>query len=172
MNNKSSRQAALLTLVRRRRVASQEEMVRLLDGKGFSTTQASLSRDVRELGLVRVSGRYVPAGQLGVERPGGLLPERDSELIMSVEPIGANLIVVRTPPGAANAVAADLDSKTLPEISGTIAGDDTIFIAVRSRCAQGRLIAQLPSAVERREQAPPARRTVRKRPASRGGHKP
>jgi transcriptional regulator of arginine metabolism len=62
---------------------------------------------------------------------------------MSVEPVGANLVVIKTPVGSANVVAVDLDRKELPDIAGTVAGDDTIFVAVRSRAAQGRVMAFL-----------------------------
>jgi transcriptional regulator of arginine metabolism len=147
MKGKGPRQAALLRLVRRRSVSSQDEMVRLLHKRGFSATQSSISRDVRELGLVRVNGRYVPATRVGLPRSPGVLPDRDSELIIAAEPVGANLIVVKTSPGSANAVAIDVDREELPEIAGTVAGDDTIFIAVRSRAAQGHVLAMLRGAL-------------------------
>ena len=84
-----------------------------------------------------------PAAQLGPDQSGAARGALENELIISVEPVGANLIVVRTPPGGANAVAVEWDAKHVPEIAGTVAGDDTIFIAVRSRSAQGRLLAML-----------------------------
>lgn len=142
MSDKAQRQAALNRLIRERPIASQDEMVVLLRNLGFSATQSSISRDVRELGLVRLGGRYVHAGR-AVGGDGSVVTEPEYELITSVEPIGANLIVVRTQIGAANAVAAALDRQALPEIAGSIAGDDTIFLAVRSRAAQGRVLAQL-----------------------------
>lgn len=143
MKGKAPRQAALLRVVERRSPSSQEEMVQLLRERGFCATQSSVSRDVRELGLVRIKGRYVPAARAGVAGAASLLPERDNELINTVEPVGANLVVVKTSPGSANAVGVDLDRRALPEIAGTVAGDDTIFIAVRSRAAQGRVLAML-----------------------------
>jgi transcriptional regulator of arginine metabolism len=138
-----TRQATLLKLVRQRPVASQEEMVQLLEKRGFHVTQASVSRDVRELGLVRVDGRYVPAARVGVDRSAPGAASLYNELIVSAEAVGANLIVVKTPPGAAATVAVELDSRKVPEMAGTVAGDDTIFVAVRSRVAQGRVLAQL-----------------------------
>ena len=143
MREKGPRQAALMQLVKRRSVSSQQEMVLLLQKHGFRVTQSSISRDVRELGLVRVEGRYVPAGRLGVEGAQDANGRLQNELIISTEPVGANLIVVRTPPGGANAVAVELDARQVPEIAGTVAGDDTIFVAVPSRCAQGRVLALL-----------------------------
>jgi len=143
MREKERRQAALARLVQREAVSSQDEMVRLLRNLGLHATQSSVSRDVRELGLVRVSGQYVPAARLEGARVERAELGFRSELIISVEPVGSNLIVVKTPPGTANAVAIELDRKHLPEIAGTLAGDDTIFVAVRSRSAQGRALALL-----------------------------
>jgi transcriptional regulator of arginine metabolism len=153
MRDRVSRQAALLRLVKRRTVVSQQEMVRLLRETGFSATQSTISRDVRELGLVRAEGRYVPAASLGTEPPDDAPTSFRNELIISTEPVGANLIVVRTPPGGANAVAVELDRKGLPEIAGTVAGDDTIFVALRSRAAQGRLLPLLRAGSPRRERS-------------------
>jgi transcriptional regulator of arginine metabolism len=141
MRAKGPRQTALLRLVRQQVVSNQGEMVELLKEKGFRVTQASVSRDVRELGLVRVAGRYVPAARVTTGVRSGALSVVVNELINSAEPVGSNLIVVGTPPGAANTVAAELDQKRFPQIAGTLAGDDTVFVAVRSRSAQGRVLA-------------------------------
>ena len=113
-------------------------MVQLLREEGFQVTQASVSRDVRELGLVRIDGCYVPAANVSAT---GTTIIQDSELIISAEPVGSNLLVVKTPPGTASSVAVELDGKNVPEIAGTVAGDDTILVAVRSRAAQGRVLA-------------------------------
>lgn len=142
MPEKRRRQAAILKRVREHAVSSQEELVEHLENVGIHATQASVSRDVRELGLVKADGRYLPAGRLNGRRGSEPVPA-ESEFITSVEPVGANLIVVRTRIGAASAVAVDLDGRLTDEIAGTIAGDDTVFIAVRSRAAQGRVMARL-----------------------------
>ncbi len=142
MWQKRRRHVALMRLIRQQPESNQAELARLLQREGFPATQASVSRDARELGLVKLDGRYVPARRLG-PRPRALPALPESELITSVEPIGANLIVVRTRIGAASTVAVELDRQKLPEIAGTIAGDDTVFIAVRSRSAQGRVVAYL-----------------------------
>ena len=144
MSEKAARQAALLRLARKRSLATQDEMVHGLRELGFESTQSSISRDVRELGLVRVDGSYVPAAAAGYGAAADRLPDRDDELIIRTEPVGANLVVIHTTAGSANAVAIDLDRQDLPEIAGTVAGDDTIFVAVRSRAAQGRVLALLP----------------------------
>jgi transcriptional regulator of arginine metabolism len=142
MNRKGARQAALLQLVGDRNVANQREIVRALKKLGLDATQASVSRDVRELGLVKVNHRYVPMSRLSSAGGDG---QEDPlyGLITATEPVGANLVVVRTATGAASVVAAALDRLGLEDVVGTLAGDDTIFLAVRSRSAQGRVIAHL-----------------------------
>ncbi|MGE0482177.1 MAG: arginine repressor [Phycisphaerae bacterium] len=142
MSDKAQRQAALLRLARQKRLSGQEEIVRLMQKAGFSMTQASVSRDIRELGLVKVRGRYLPVAELP---PGGrdAAPNPVPGLISEVAAAGANLVVVRTTAGGASAVAAAIDALNLPDEIGSIAGDDTMFIAVRSRSAQGRLVGLL-----------------------------
>ncbi len=146
MREKLERQAALQRLVRTHVVSNQDEMVAALRKLGFSSTQASVSRDVRELGLVKLRGRYrtpsqitAPSGTRRSPAGGGL----ENGLIKSMVTIGANLVLLRTPPGGAGAVAADLDRRNLAEIAGTIAGDDTVLVAVRSRADQGRVLLAL-----------------------------
>lgn len=142
MPEKRRRQRALLAIVRERAVHSQEDLVALLRKRGIEATQASVSRDVRELGLVKVNGRYVPAARLGRSSGDGEIGPI-GELVTGFEPIGANLIVVHTRVGAAGAVAVELDARLGGHIAGSIAGDDTIFLAVRSRAVQGRVVAEL-----------------------------
>jgi transcriptional regulator of arginine metabolism len=141
VTEKRDRQAFLRRIVAEQDVRSQQELVELLRNAGFEATQTSISRDVREIGLVKLGGRYVPAGSDGsgtTEHP----PDPIAALVTHVEPVGANLVVVRTTVGGAGPVAAALDQKMLPAV-GTVAGDDTVFIAVRSRSMQGRVIAAL-----------------------------
>jgi len=149
---KRARQAALLRLLRRRQVVSQQEIVALMQAQGYEVTQASVSRDLRELGLVKAAGRYVPLTRLWPRSA----PRRSAEgpvheLVTEVDAAGAHLVVIRTPVGAASAVAVELDRRRLPGVVGTVAGDDTIFAAVRSRAAQGRLLALLRSWMNRPE---------------------
>lgn len=140
---KSERQALLSKLVREQPLESQEQMVELLRKKGYEVTQASVSRDLRELGLVKVNGRYVRLGKIRRPRREIEKDPRLDELITDVDAAGACLVVVRTVVGAAGTVAVALDERKLPDVVGTIAGDDTIFVAVRSRAAQGRVTAFL-----------------------------
>lgn len=140
MKQKRERQTALLKLIRKRRLKSQEEIVRTLNSRGFSATQTSVSRDLRELGVVKAGGRYALPSEAGPADSTSVIDGHTNELIVSAEPIGANLVVVRTVIGAANTVAVGLDRLDSPDIVGTIAGDDTIFVAARSRISQGRIV--------------------------------
>jgi transcriptional regulator of arginine metabolism len=140
--DKQHRQEAILSLVQSQAIANQNELVDAVREAGFKAAQASISRDIRELGLVKVAGRYVRLAAV----PGAVqarAPEAIAELITGFEPIGANMIVLRTVTGAAGTVAAGLDEHELREVAGSLAGDDTIFLAVRSRSDQGRLAAWL-----------------------------
>lgn len=143
MNEKQRRQATLLRLIEQQTLRSQHEIVDLMRESGFEVTQASISRDARELGLIKFGGRYQSTGGLG----GAPIRKDDplAGLLTAVDPVGANLIVVRTRIGAASPVAVAIDNERFPDIIGTIAGDDTLFIAVRSRSGQGRVVAALKS---------------------------
>lgn len=142
MSDKQQRQAALVKVLRNRPELSQHELADLLTRKGVRATQAGVSRDLRELGLLKIRGKYVTAEQ-AVGRSGQFSDGLDTELVTGVSAVGANIVIVRTRSGAANAFAFTLDEIACPDIAGTIAGDDTIFIAVASRAAQGRVVAML-----------------------------
>ena len=117
----------ILELIRTTRVARQDELCRLLGERGFPVTQASVSRDLEELGVVKLHGAYA-------------LPQPDAKQyalgLQSIEPAGENLIVAKFPSGLASAAAVRIDASRVAEIIGTIAGDDTIFIAVADKKAQ------------------------------------
>jgi transcriptional regulator of arginine metabolism len=134
---------ALVRLIRAHAVENQEQIVALMQREGFRVTQASVSRDVRELGLVKLAGRYVSAKRALTAANRGAAQELEVGLITGLEPVGAHLVVVRTRVGAAGSVAVVLDQQLRSLTVGTIAGDDTIFVAVRSRSDQGRVVAQL-----------------------------
>lgn len=140
---KSERQARLLEVVKRDPVRSQNELVFRMRECGYPVTQASVSRDMRELGLIKIDGHYAHQTSGNQATPESDASDPISGLVTRIESVGANLVVVRTRIGAASTVAAALDEKRLPQIIGTVAGDDTIFIAVRSRSSQGQLIAAL-----------------------------
>jgi len=132
---KERRHRAILTLVATRPIRSQEELATLLDDQGFEATQATISRDIKELMLAKVplkGGQFkyvVPAaGPTFASR----LHRVVAELVTSVTP-SENLIVLRTGPGSAMLAAAAIDEAGWPEILGTIAGDDTLIAIVRSK---------------------------------------
>ncbi|MFE0751317.1 arginine repressor [Gordonia sp. NPDC058843] len=137
---RAGRHARIIELLSAHQVRSQSELQRLLADEGVDATQATLSRDLDELGAVKLraadggAGVYVvpedgsPVRGVsgGTDRLGRLV----SELLVSTDSSG-NLAVLRTPPGAAHYLAAALDRARLPDVVGTIAGDDTIFVVAR-----------------------------------------
>ncbi len=136
---KTARQDAIRGIIRQCKIRNQADLVSQLHESGIRSTQASVSRDIRELGLVKVSGRYVSAHELS----GDAIEGSFGGLITSVDPVGANLIVIKTRSGAAGAVAEQIDAGGDSHIAGTVAGDNTIMVVVRSRSAQGRVLATL-----------------------------
>ena len=128
--NVEPRRAALAAIIRAQPVASQEQLSDRLRQAGFDVTQATVSRDLEALGAIR--GKR--GGQLAYLLPGDIAESSLDRILaewgLSAE-IAGNMIVMRTRPGSAHVVAAALDEAALGEIAGTIAGDDTLFIAVR-----------------------------------------
>lgn len=144
--NKFERQGAILRLVGERPLATQSDVVQALRDEGLDAVQATVSRDIAQLGLVKVRG---DDGRLVYALPGAADLDRLSELssalrrwAIGLEPTG-NLVVVRTPPGHANALALAFDVTGLPEVAGCIAGDDTIFLAARDGITGAELAEQL-----------------------------
>jgi transcriptional regulator of arginine metabolism len=130
--NALRRRAEILDLVRGRRVRSQGELGQLLRQRGFAVAQPTLSRDVKELGLART-----PTGYAAPPAPSPFVPgeQRQDGLdralattVLSVQTAGS-LVVVKTPPAGAHPVARAIDEAALPGVVGTIAGDDTVFVA-------------------------------------------
>ena len=135
---KPQRQHRIAKLLEGNAVTSQGQLVELLEADGIRATQATVSRDLEELGAVKVR---VPGGELVYaipELPKDQVAPEDhlrrvmSEWVVDVEP-SANLVVLRTPPGSAHVVASALDRAGLPDVLGTVAGDDTIILV----CAEG-----------------------------------
>lgn len=131
---KEYRQTAILKLISARQIARQEELTELLEKKGFSVTQSSVSRDLLDLGIVKTNGFYA-------------LPQKPRNAIafglLSLTAAGENLVVAKCEPGLASAIAVRVDSMHVEEIVGTIAGDDTIFIAVGGRDEQKTAIRRI-----------------------------
>ena len=132
---KERRQKAVADLIRANALGSQDEVATRLAGLGFEVTQATVSRDLEQLGALKVrrDGRisYALPDQLS---PNGAAPSRLGSVlrdwVRSID-IAATMAVLRTPPGSAHLVGVALDESAIPEIVGTICGDDTIFVAVR-----------------------------------------
>ncbi|MBN1170796.1 MAG: arginine repressor [Micromonosporaceae bacterium] len=140
-HSKAARHERIIELVRDRAVRSQTELVDLLGAEGIQVTQATLSRDLEELGAIKVrAGDGGPAIYLIPEDGNPVLRQAEQaparlirllrELLTSTDASG-NLVVLRTPPGAAQFLASALDRSGLPEVVGTIAGDDTILVVAR-----------------------------------------
>jgi len=128
-STKAERHSAILDLVNRGTAHTQQEIAAALARRGVRATQATISRDIQELGLVRSGAGYRSSTALV------------RELVLSVEVVEP-VAVIRTPPGTANLVARRIDEAALPGVAGTVAGDDTI-IAVLRRPSAGRALKQL-----------------------------
>lgn len=138
---KARRQQVVRKLVLSRTIHSQLELQALLRAEGFETTQATLSRDLAELGVLKGPDGYrLPGADAGVSSPTRLESALRRELL-SIS-TGGTTVVLRTPSGHGNALAVELDSARLPGSLGTIAGDDTIFLAATGPAAARRLAAQ------------------------------
>jgi transcriptional regulator of arginine metabolism len=124
--NKSYRHGQILKLIRSRHLHTQQELARALRAVGVSATQVTLSRDIRELGLVKTPDGYAQvAAESGLAWPDVSTVAR--EFLLDVR-LAQNLLVLRTPPAHASTVASALDHADWPEVTGTIAGDDTVLV--------------------------------------------
>jgi len=133
MMNIHARQEAIASIVREQTVHSQDELLSILRKRGFKVTQPTLSRDIRELGLAKTPAGYVVPGELAAVSPVVPIKRLDHLLRDSVifaEGAG-NLVVLKTPPAAAQPVASALDATPPEDALGTVGGDDTIFVAFR-----------------------------------------
>lgn len=142
---KTQRHTAILRIIRQARVASQEQLRELLKGEGFDVTQATLSRDIREMGLAKVAtqdggSHYAASAEGQTVRPNleHLLPT----MLVAADGVGP-LLVVKTPAGAAQALGLAIDGAGWTEIIGTIAGDDAILVITRGERARRAVHARL-----------------------------
>jgi transcriptional regulator of arginine metabolism len=142
---KERRHRAIAQLIRSSALSSQDELAERLGSLGFTVTQATISRDLEQLGAVKVRRD----GQVSYALPDPIrndAPPRIAsvfrEWVRSVEP-AASLVVIKTPPGSAHLIGVALDNSGLAEIAGTICGDDTIFVACRSEVEASALAAKL-----------------------------
>jgi transcriptional regulator of arginine metabolism len=142
---KYDRQGAILRLVRERELATQQEVAQALRAEGIATVQTTVSRDIAQLGLVKVRN---PEGRLVYALPGAEDLDRLSELAaalrrwaLSLEATGS-LLVIKTPAGFASPLAEAIDIAAPAEIAGTIAGENTVFVAAREGLAGAELAEQ------------------------------
>ena len=122
--NKSFRQGQILKIIRGKAVHTQEELARELNHLGIQTTQVTLSRDMRDLKLVKTADSY---RQLTAETVGPLLTDVANEYLWDVR-VAQNLVVLRTSAGTANSLAVAIDREEMQEVVGTVAGDDTVLV--------------------------------------------
>ena len=125
---KEDRQRAILEIVRQRPVHTQQELANALAGRGLSATQATVSRDIQELGLIRTGDGYRVGAPLSVV----------TDLVLSMTRVQF-LVVIHTPPGTANVVARAIDESELAGVAGTVAGDDTLIVVLGDDAAADEL---------------------------------
>ena len=148
---KARRQHAILSLVARERLGTQEDIRSRLAGMGLEATQSTISRDIEELGLARVHAhdgvRYVVPGEGDAPAPLRMLQHLLDEFALSFARASAG-VVIRTPPGAAAALAESIDRVGLADVAGTIAGDNTILVLGREGVAPRQLERSLSQIME------------------------
>ena len=137
------RRSAIVRILREGVVRRQQDLVRILRRAGHDATQSSISRDLRDLGVLKASGRYVLPPDESRRANGDFATL--AQFVRQVRRAGASITVLRTTIGAAQSVAVAIDRAEWPEVAGTLSGDDTIFIATATARAQDALIARLRS---------------------------
>lgn len=135
------RRQTILRILRGGQVRRQQDLVRLLRREGHAVTQSSVSRDLRDLGVLKAADGYVLPPDDGTRPSGdfGII----ARFVREVRPAGPSITVVKTTVGAAQSVAVAVDRAQWPEVVGTISGDDTIFIATEGAREQTRLVGRL-----------------------------
>ena len=131
--NKRERQQRILSLIQAKPIGTQHDLRALLERAGVAATQSSVSRDLEELGVVKQRGHYTLPRANGASARG----------LLSLDQAGDSLVIARTLPGLASAVAVEIDAAAIPDVVGTIAGEDTIFIAVREPKAKKTIIKRV-----------------------------
>jgi transcriptional regulator of arginine metabolism len=139
--DRRKRHLKILELISTRAIRTQEELAEALATAGWDVTQSSVSRDIAALRLIKVEGAYRRPAALAT--PVNLDERRIADGVLSVDSAGDALVVLHTPPGEANRVAVALDRLAWTDVIGTIAGDDTIFLAVKDPAAQHRVLREV-----------------------------
>jgi transcriptional regulator of arginine metabolism len=139
---KARRQAVILDEIGQRSIRTQEELAEALRASGVETSQVTLSRDLRELGVVKTAEGYREPGQALGQSDGSALSRVLRQFFTEATP-AQNLVVLKTRPGGANALALALDNARWTEVIGTVAGDDTILIVTASNDVAETVAARL-----------------------------
>lgn len=137
--NKSFRQGQILKIIRSQEIYTQDELARELGSHGIQTTQVTLSRDMRELGLVKTGEGY---RQFSAEPSGPELADVVDEYLQDIR-VAQNLVVLKTSPGNANTLAVSIDREEMTEVVGTVAGDDTVLVITSDNEAADRFRQRL-----------------------------
>jgi len=135
------RRGAIVRILRQGLVRRQQDLVRLLKKAGHEATQSSISRDLRDLGVLKAGGRYVLPPDEVTRANGDFGPL--TRFVRALRRAGPSITVLRTTIGAAQSVAVAIDRAEWPEVAGTLSGDDTIFIATANARAQEALVGRL-----------------------------
>jgi transcriptional regulator of arginine metabolism len=139
--DRRKRHLKILELISTRAVHTQEELAEALVSEGWDVTQSSVSRDIAALRLIKAGGAY--RRPTSVAAPVDPDERRIADGVLTVDRAGDALVVLHTPPGEANRVAVALDRLAWADVVGTLAGDDTIFLAVKDASAQRRVIGEV-----------------------------
>ncbi len=146
MNAKARRQRIIRQLLEQHRVESQEQLQKLLSREGTEATQATLSRDLRDLGVLKgPRGYMLPATEPDPPKPTPVALQEALQNFLTSARQGENIVVLKTGPGQAGALASELDRAQLEGLLGTVAGDDTIFLAANSTRSAKRIYSKLSS---------------------------
>ncbi len=144
---KTSRQERILAIIARESIETQNQLMEALAREGVKSTQATLSRDIRDLHLVKEltpdgTYRYVAGGKEGLSDHDARLKKIFRECVVEYA-VAQNLIVIKTLPGLANAACSTLDGMSIPNLVGSIAGDDTAFVAMKDSAAAERFCSEI-----------------------------
>ena len=147
--DRRKRHLKILELISTRPIRTQEELAEALAAEGWPVTQSSISRDITALRLVKVDGAYRRTTRV-MAGPAHPDEQRIADSVLTADAAGDALLVLHTPAGEANRVAVAIDRLAWSDVVGTLAGDDTIFLAMKNAGAQRRVLRRLRQLAESR----------------------
>lgn len=150
--SKQTRQEMVLEIIRSHEVRNQLELIKMLEERGVAATQSSISRDIHDLSIAKMDGRYVVAVlPVSDKNAGGNGPatRQNRALVEAMTPAGPNLLVVKASDGGATSLSLSIDRARWPEVLGTVSSDDTVFVATVGKREQLRLMARLEEFMEK-----------------------